>query len=118
MLPVGCKPIIPTGCGPQGTGQRGFGRATKQEERQMAYVLGKITPEDQQKIIDDAVPRVRKYLGYAQKDGKFPTSWAIDRERNHYLLRGPMYFREDVYHPYHIFAYGRMYLFRRQGNRI
>jgi hypothetical protein len=79
----------------------------------MTYVLEKITPEDQQKIINDANPRLREYLCQAQRRGKFPTSWAIDRERNHYLFRGPMFFREDINYPYYVFAYGRMYLFRR-----
>jgi hypothetical protein len=94
--------------------------STKQEESQMAYVLEKITPEDQQKIIDDADPRVKKYLRRALEDwkdendsfGVFPRSWAIDRERGHYLFRMPRYFREDTYNPYGIFVYGRMYLFR------
>jgi hypothetical protein len=88
---------------------------TKQEESQMAYVLEKLTPEDIQKIIDDAATHSaerQRWLGYARKDGKFPESWAIDRERNHYLFEGPFLFAHEVEaRPYYVFVYGRMYIF-------
>ncbi|GHT87185.1 hypothetical protein AGMMS49960_01010 [Betaproteobacteria bacterium] len=82
----------------------------------MAYVLEEITPEDQQKIIDDADAYKKSGLIYAQKDGSFAKDWAVDRERNHYLLMAPTVTGEDIgVPPYYIFTEGRMYLIRRNG---
>ncbi|GHU12872.1 hypothetical protein AGMMS50225_21720 [Betaproteobacteria bacterium] len=82
----------------------------------MAYVLEEIAPEDQQKIIDDADAYKKSLLICAQKDGSFAKDWAVDRERNHYLLMAPAMMPEDTFAPpYYIFTEGRMYLIRRNG---
>jgi hypothetical protein len=62
----------------------------------MAYVLAKITPEDQQKILADAECDLSKKrdLAYAIKHGDLTKNWAIDRNKNCYLLFAPVIVRE------------------------
>jgi hypothetical protein len=90
---------------------------TEQEESQMAYVLEEITPDDVQKIIDDAATNSdldwQQKLKLARVRNIFPTSWAIDRERGHYLFKAPFILIDEVEaKPFYLFAYGRMYVFR------
>lgn len=84
----------------------------------MAYVLEEITAEDIEKIINDAPsnPRRQGHLLTAKKYSAFPDTWAIDRERNCYLLWKPMQRREESFdRPYYIFALGRTYQIRTEG---
>ena len=84
----------------------------------MTYVLEKITPEDQEKIIKDAVcdPKKQERLTYAMAHQEFTQSWVIDRERNCYLLRMPSTMREEDWDtPYFIFVDGCMYRINREG---
>ena len=84
----------------------------------MTYVLEKITPEDQKKIIKDAEfnPNKQERLIYAVKHQEFTESWAIDRERNCYLLKMPSSTREEDWDtPYFIFVKGNMYRVNREG---
>ncbi len=64
----------------------------------MTYVLEKITPEDQLKIIEDAGcdPLKKKDLTYAINDSRdFPKNWAIDREHNSYMCFAPILMRPE-----------------------
>lgn len=93
----------------------------------MAYVLEKITLEDLQKIISDADPEKQSTFLYAQREEQkaltsyryLPTHWAIDRERNCYVLIAPlgaeMACSCSYGQPYYLFSYGHMYRFRRSG---
>ncbi|MDR3353182.1 MAG: hypothetical protein LBO00_09350 [Zoogloeaceae bacterium] len=90
----------------------------------MAYVLEKIAPEDLQKIISDADAEKQSRLRYAQKEDQkaltsyryLPTHWAIDRERNCYVLMAPKSMvRYSGGQPYYLFSHGHMYKFRRAG---
>jgi hypothetical protein len=58
----------------------------------MTYVLEKITLEDQEKIIKDAACDARKRLAlnFDKQRKIFREFWAIDRERDYYLLRAPL----------------------------
>jgi hypothetical protein len=72
----------------------------------MSYVLEKITSKDQERIIGDAgqIPRRQADLIYARdhNDG-FPRTWAIDRERNCYMLQVPTFAREPWIGTYLLF---------------
>jgi hypothetical protein len=84
----------------------------------MAYVLEKITPEDQERIIAEAVddPPTQKHLVYARSCGAFARTWAIDRERGYYLLLAPRLMREDSWeNPFYIRLKDRMYRVESQG---
>lgn len=84
----------------------------------MTYVLEKITPEDQKKIIEDASSNLHKQqrLAYAMERQEFTESWAVDKDRNCYLLRMPCTMREEEWDtPYLVFVKGEMYRINREG---
>lgn len=79
----------------------------------MTYILEKISTEDQDKIIKDFSndPELRKSFELVKKLNQFPTSWAIDRQHNCYLLAEPRLVRpESDEWPYVFF--GRSQVFR------
>lgn len=90
----------------------------------MTYVLETISKEDQEKIIKDAAsdPKKRSSLIYARDHHEFPTSWAVDREHDSYLMLAPVMVREDSWdRPYYIFAKGGMWQIKSKasvGNQI
>ncbi|KJV05286.1 hypothetical protein [Methylocucumis oryzae] len=63
----------------------------------MAYVLETITSEDQEKILKDAECDEEKHglLRYAKDHVDFPETWAIDYQRNYYMLIAPVIVRPD-----------------------
>jgi hypothetical protein len=84
----------------------------------MAYALEKITLEDQKKILEDAKSDTAKQqrLAYAIKHHEFTENWAVDRERNSYLLRMPSPTREESWDvPYFVFTKSDMYRINREG---
>lgn len=84
----------------------------------MTYLLKKITLKDQEKIIEDASTNSREQqrLAFAMKRQEFTDSWAIDRDRNYYLLLMPCAMREEQWDtPYLVFVKGEMYRINRKG---
>ena len=84
----------------------------------MAYVLENITPTEQEKIISDAEghPSDRNSLIHAKDHQEFPSTWAVDKERNCYLLTAPVGTREEVTNrPYFFFWDNKLYKFFREG---
>lgn len=84
----------------------------------MPYVLEAITATDQGKIIQDAAADVEKWkqLSIARKFDDFTPNWAINRDRNCYLLRMPYPAREEINDaPFYAFVDGRMYRINRVG---
>ena len=58
----------------------------------MGYVLEDITAEDQERIIRETAQTLgwrHRALVYARDHDEFPKTWAIDRQRNCYMLRLP-----------------------------
>src|SRR3954462_9481338 len=79
----------------------------------MAYALEKITAEDQERIISDAAQTLgsrRPSLVYARDYDQFPKTWAIDRQRNCYVLIMPKLVREEIYGTFLLFIDGQAYL--------
>jgi len=79
----------------------------------MAYVLEKIAPEHREKIIRDLaeIPGRQQDLIYARDHhDQFPKTWAIDRQRNCYMLSLPKLVREPVLGTYLLFFGGHSYL--------
>lgn len=68
-----------------------------EERNEMAYVVEKITPEDQQKILRDAAcdPEKMKTLSNGFRDG-FVHGWIVDRERDCYMIGKPRFVRMDA----------------------
>lgn len=84
----------------------------------MTYVLLVLAPEDKQKILADAATDLAKlrWLEYAMKSGAFPETWALDKQRNNYLLWIPSQIREEsTRQPYCAFIDGSMYRLARAG---
>jgi len=84
----------------------------------MTYVLEQITPEDQERIIAEAVddPPTQKHLIYARSCGSFARTWAIDKERGYYLFLAPRLMREDSWeNPFYIRVKSGMYRIGSQG---
>jgi hypothetical protein len=84
----------------------------------MAYILEKITPEDQERIIAEAVddPPTQKDLIHARSCGALARTWAVDRERGYYLYFAPRLVREDsLDHPFYIRVKSGMYRIGSQG---
>jgi hypothetical protein len=78
----------------------------------MAYVLAEITPEDQERIIQDAAsdPGTQKHLSFARSCNAFAKTWAVDKERGCYLLFAPRLVREDSEtQPFYIRVHGALY---------
>ena len=78
----------------------------------MSYQLEEILPEDQEIIIANfsADDRSLRALEYVKGRGRFPTSWAMDKGRDSYLLKEPMIVRQDSAEvPYLFFYAGRGY---------
>ncbi|WP_426210240.1 hypothetical protein [Massilia sp. TWP1-3-3] len=63
----------------------------------MAYHLEPITKADHEKIFQDAeaFPRKKSWMTAAVAASAFPKNWAVDRERNCYLLCMPIMVRTD-----------------------
>ena len=76
----------------------------------MAYTLESITQPDQEKIVKDSAcdPRKQTRLEYALRSRTFPRVWAVDRERDCYLIMRPVVTREDGL-DYYAFIDGYMY---------
>ena len=84
----------------------------------MAYIRLAITKDDREKILADAAatPGKSSWFNYAGKNGIFPTTWALDREHNHYLFCMPARIREESNRPpYAAFLNGRMFRLARGG---
>ena len=84
----------------------------------MTYMLERITPEDQSRIITDAAddPRTQKHLAYARSCDAFAKTWAIDRERGCYLLFAPRLMPEDSStNPFYIRVKEKMYRIESEG---
>jgi hypothetical protein len=84
----------------------------------MTYVLAPISPTDREKIIQDAATDIEKQkrLLYAIKWKIFAETWAVDRERNCYLLQTPAQTREESDEDsYFAFVDGNMYKINRLG---
>lgn len=84
----------------------------------MPYVLEAITAADQEKIIQDTASDVEKRtkLSAAKKANCFTDTWAIDKEKNCYLLLMPFAMREETTDkPYYAFVNGCMYRINRVG---
>lgn len=84
----------------------------------MTYVLDSISPADREKIIQDAAADIEKrdWLIYAIKWKTFADTWAVDKQRNCYLLLMPPRIREESDEDiYFAFVGGRMYKINRLG---
>ena len=82
----------------------------------MAYQLETIAQADYEKILKDAASDMDKHsrLTYALKNQIFPRAWAINRERDCYLMDLPLVVREESW-GYLAFIDGRMYRVNRAG---
>lgn len=83
----------------------------------MAYVFEEtITQADWEKILEDAAYDVEKHDRLARADRAFSKRWAIDRERDGYLMFCPTEMLEEVMDPpYLAFVNGHMYRINRKG---
>lgn len=62
----------------------------------MSYVLEKVTPEDQQRILSDANDSQKRKILTSQFFANSPDlTWAVDRDRGCYLVFAPRLTRED-----------------------
>lgn len=65
----------------------------------MTYVVEKITPEDQEKILRDAACDPEKFkrltIGFRDSDPKV-THWIIERKRDYYMLTKPCSVRREA----------------------
>lgn len=82
----------------------------------MAYVVEKITPEDQEKILSDAAcdPEKLKILTYAFGIGdSVLRNWVVDRAKNYYTLVEPKFARpESTRISKYFYFSGRFYEFQ------
>ncbi|MFS2036839.1 hypothetical protein ACEN8I_22645 [Polaromonas sp. CT11-55] len=80
----------------------------------MAYILEKISPEDRKKIFADVDEDKQKRLqmrgGHFNNEPDLP--WAIDRDRNFYLLRAPTFEARSPYRYFFMHYEGKTYGFR------
>lgn len=93
-------------------------RHTNLNEGDMTYILKKITPEDQQKILKDAACAhlLQKNLSFALSQNEFPETWAVDANRDTYLFLAPRFVREDSWSlPFYFYIGGRLLEIRSEG---
>jgi hypothetical protein len=80
----------------------------------MAYIVKEISADDASKIISDVDEGKRRHL--LGRDGFFSDLsdhfWAIDSERDMYLLRGPNLESRSIYRFFYFHFEGRTYGFR------
>lgn len=84
----------------------------------MAYILLALTPRDRERILEDVATNLEKqrWIDDAMRSGVFPDTWALDTQRNNYLLCVPPQIREESNRqPYCAFIDGRMYRLARGG---
>ncbi len=78
----------------------------------MAYALETISQADQVKILADAAafPAKKTWLSAVAHSRVFPETWAVDRERDCYLMFMPAMVRTDMMEQTYVaFVDGRMY---------
>jgi hypothetical protein len=84
----------------------------------MAYALANITQEDREKIKRDASssPDKLRWLNAAEQLDAFPLTWALDLERDCYLMPMPIESRGDTNDvPYLMHVEGQLYKIERVG---
>ena len=85
----------------------------------MPYELRDIIEVDQEKIVQDATGDAikQKRLRFTKETKDFTRTWAIDRERNNYLLSMPLTLPEESRdRPYYAFVKGSMYMVCTDGS--
>ncbi|WP_157883311.1 hypothetical protein [Pseudomonas sp. ATCC 13867] len=80
----------------------------------MSFVLERITSVEQVRVINDAERASLDYdtLVYAKNHQLFADAWAVDKEKDCYLLRAPRVMREDGENrTYYFYFKGELYKF-------